>query len=95
MLTGPEIQQGILREITARESLKNKFVAAVHLISDPFEPNSDLKIRAQVVLFDTEGAARAYAQGNPKPVGMDAKRETITEEIVAADTAPIAGVTHG
>lgn len=67
VLTGPEIQQGCAREVRSRPSLAGKFIGAIHLIADPYEERGELRIRAQVVLFDTEGAARAYQMGNPKP----------------------------
>lgn len=91
VLTGPEMQAGILREVQSRPSLKGKFVGAVHLIADPLEQKAELRIRAQVVLFDTEGAARAYAQGNPKPVGMENRTDEFVPIAAAAETQPEPG----
>lgn len=65
-VNGNEINAAILAMISMRPSQKGKFVAAVHLIADPEATRPELQFRANVVLFDTEKAAREYALG-PDP----------------------------
>lgn len=59
VVSGPEVQEAVLKMLGNRRTLAGKFVGAVHLVSDP-EADPALRIRANVVLFDTEKAAREY-----------------------------------
>ena len=61
IVTGPELQLGVASEVLSRPQFRGKHVAAIHLIADPDESTPELRIRAQVILFDTEKVAREYA----------------------------------
>lgn len=62
VLNGHEINAAVLALVSLRPSQAGKFVGAVHLIADPEATRPELQFRANVVLFDTEKAAREYAQ---------------------------------
>ncbi len=61
VVTGPELQEAALQYLGKRQSLQGRFVGAIHLISDSSATDARLRIRANVVTFDTEKLARAYA----------------------------------
>ncbi len=61
ILSGPELQEAALQYLARRKSLEGRHVAAIHLISDSSATDPRLRIRANVVTFDTEKLARAYA----------------------------------
>lgn len=67
IVTGPELQQAVATMVGLRPQFRGKHIAAVHLIADPDEPKAELKIRAQVVLFDTAKSAEEYGQPNTAP----------------------------
>lgn len=78
---GNEIMHAIIAMLLRRESFRDRFIAGVYMIADDAAPEQDLKIRANVVHFDTEKAAREYRdtpdakdapQPTPKPEGAQA-----------------------
>lgn len=63
-----EVQRAILAELGRRPTMRGRFIAAVYAIADDHAP-ADLKIRFNVVSFDTEKAARAYQEA-PEPIDV-------------------------
>lgn len=72
ILTGPELQAAVEREIVRR--FPDKHLAMVSLIADPEEARAELRIRAQVIVFDTLKAAREYPK-NPDVLDPAPKEE--------------------
>lgn len=77
VVSGPELQEAVLMYLGTRASLHGKHVGGVHLVADSGELRADLRIRANVVLFDTQKAAAEYGRENdPKVLAAD---EAVTE----------------
>ncbi len=77
VVTGPELQEAVLLLLGSRPSMHGRFVGGVHLVADSGELRADLRIRANVVLFDTQKAAAEYGRENdPKVLAAD---EAVTE----------------
>ena len=87
VVDGVEIQAAVMAMIVRRQSMKDRFVGAVHLVCDPEEPRANLRIRCQVVHFDTEKAAREYAE-KPSEADKDLAPGVATAPAAGAGAAP-------
>jgi len=62
VVDGKEIQEAVVAMVLRRQSTAGKFIGGAHLICDPDEPRPELRFRVNVILFDTEKAAREYSE---------------------------------
>lgn len=64
----PELEEAVMRLIASRPSHVRKFVGAIEFFVDPTNPKEELRIRANVALFNTQAMAHAYHEElvNPK-----------------------------
>jgi hypothetical protein len=93
VLGAAELQQAAIALVSRRPSCQGKFVGGVILVADPKELRQDLQIRANVILFDTEKAAREFAQG-PTP-GVEHGDKPATPADPAASLEDQAEKLHG
>lgn len=70
VVDGREIQQAVIAMMNRRPSLQGQFIGGVHLIADMAEKRPELRFRCNVVLFDTEKAAREYGEKDPPPADV-------------------------
>ncbi len=64
VITASELRDAALHVLLTRPQFNGKCVGAVEFVFDPAEPSEERRIRAEVVLFDTDAAARRYMAGN-------------------------------
>lgn len=80
VVTGVEIQQAVMAMVLKREAMAGRHIGAVHLVADANEPRPELRIRCNVIHFDTERAAREYSE---KPADAAEKKgdEAVTSNV--------------
>lgn len=62
VLTASDLCGAGIEALMRRPQFRGKHVAAYELLHELDNPSDDLKVRCEVVLFDTEKAARDYAK---------------------------------